>query len=73
MMATETTTRRGQVTGARATLPRKRFRFIFDLECGVAFGGNFECRALSEQAALDTLEQLMPGAANHIKTVEVLH
>ena len=72
MMAQEMTTKLGRVAISR-TSSLKRFRFLFDLEGGLAFGGEFECEALNAKDAFEKLELRLPGAANHIKRVRELN
>lgn len=58
---------------SRVPLPVKRFHFLFDLEGGVAFGGNFECHADSEDSAWQELEERLPGAGVRVKSVRMTH
>lgn len=72
MMANKMTTRQ-PIAGAKATLPRKRYRLLFELESGCAFGGEYECEAFNPQDAMKVLEQQVPGAGVHVKSIRVLH
>ncbi len=73
MMAREMTTQRGRFARLETTPTTRRFRLLFDLEGGVAYGGAYECDATDEQDALAILNRQMPGANRHVKSVCVLH
>lgn len=72
MMAQEMTTKLGRVATSNSS-SRKRYRVLFDMEGGDAFGRQYECEAQSALDAIEKLELRLPGAANHIKTVRELN